>query len=581
MTERVTINKKIFMNYINLGISVIPCAKSKKALVSWEEFQRRLPTEEDVDHWFKKFPKIDCLAMITGTVSGVAIIDIDFPVKELKEGSIYNKSFLSLKELVDTSDLKLVSNTPRGGSHYWFKVNGNCPENTVNVIPKIDFRGQGGYAIIPPSIAWDSDLLKKKVYQDGKYTFETDFKKLSEALKSLDYLPEKFINLLSTRPSKLSTNDDTCLQVSTSYFEEGQRDNDLFKLAMFLADGNCPVSFARQAVALLSKSIGFNEKEAQAKVDSAMKRYDKKHGNLSEEIKEWVLSTNGNFLSTDIYNCLQVSTRDDKKNVSIILSRLVDEGVLEKDGKRNGKWRKLETDEEIIDLNAPDLPKKKIWLPCGLHNICYFHPKNIMIVAGVSETGKTAWLLNIAKNNTQYEKVYYFSSEMGGEELKFRLKAFKTGIDGFKKVKFLNRGSNFEDVIRPDDINIIDFLEIHEEHYRIGVILKRIYDKLRNGIAIIAIQKDAKKEFGVGGNVTQEKARIYVNLDHSGGHSTATIVKGKNWVDKRISPNKRKLDYWVIDGAKIKPKGNWYKEGEQDIIVNEELSYDPEWMKGC
>jgi len=41
-----------------------------------------------------------------------------------------------------------------------------------------------------------------------------------------------------------------------------------------------------------------------------------------------------------------------------------------------------------------------------------------MVIAGVSNTGKTAWLLNIARNN---KNVYYFNSEMEIGELKEKL----------------------------------------------------------------------------------------------------------------------------------------------------------------
>ena len=294
-------------------------------------------------------------------------------------------------------------------------------------------------------------------------------------------------------------------------------------------------------------------------------------GSLAEEIREWILSTNGNFLSTDVYNCLQLSTRSQKKNVSEILRRLCESKLIEKDGKQNGKWRRVEDEEEVMDIYAPDEPKKDIVLPFQLDNLCYLHPRNIMIIAGVSETGKTAWMLNIAKQNQHKNKVFYFSSEMGNKELKSRLQNFDYGVKDFEKVTFINRSSNFEDVIRPADINIIDFLEIHEEHYKIGVILKRIYEKLTTGIAIISIQKDAKKEFGVGGNVTQEKARIYLNLDHQEGYSTATIVKGKNWGNPMVNPSKRKLDYWVINGSKLKQKSGWYKDGEKEIPVTNDF----------
>jgi replicative DNA helicase len=44
--------------------------------------------------------------------------------------------------------------------------------------------------------------------------------------------------------------------------------------------------------------------------------------NLAQEIKDWVCLQEGSFCLQTVYSCLQLSTRDEKKNVSIILKRL-------------------------------------------------------------------------------------------------------------------------------------------------------------------------------------------------------------------------------------------------------------------
>jgi hypothetical protein len=567
-----SIDKQVFKNYIDLGISVIPCNKYKKPLVKWEDFQKRLPTEVDVDAWFSKYPTIEAIAMVTGNLSGICIIDLDF---QLLEDNKYYNSFLLLKEFVDTRSIKLVSKTPRQGSHFWFKSPDNCPTNTVNIFPKIDFRGEGGYALIPPSVAWDSDGLKNHEYKEGKYTFETEFDSLKNIIKTLDILPPKMMDLLSTSTQKSVYKVSTTSTSVYNHFLEGQRDNDLFKVAMCLADGKCSETLMREAIHRIALSCNFSEKEAELKVESAIKRYFRKVNNLSQEVREWVLSTNGYFLSTDIYNCLQVSTREDKKNLSIIMKRLVEEGIIEKDKKQNGKWRKKDTDETLMDLNQAILPPIDIWLPCNLHNIASLRPKNIMVVAGVSNTGKTAWLLNIAKNN---KNVFYFNSEMEIGELKEKLSSFQGGIKAFKHVTFLERGSNFSDVIRPDAINIIDFLEIHEEHYKMGLLIKEIHDRLGKGVCIIAIQKDKNKDFGVGGVSTLEKSRIYVNLDNDGSYQKATIIKAKIIKDKKRNPNQASMRYWVTNGGTtIEAKTSWKNDNYEYPSFeekNDELPFD-------
>ena len=84
---------------------------------------------------------------------------------------------------------------------------------------------------------------------------------------------------------------------------------------------------------------------------------------LSQEIEDWVLSTTGNFLSTSIYKSLQLSTKDEHKNVSIILKRLLDKGVIEKFGDKNGSWRVVDNEAQTIDWYNSDVKALDIKWP--------------------------------------------------------------------------------------------------------------------------------------------------------------------------------------------------------------------------
>ena len=49
------------------------------------------------------------------------------------------------------------------------------------------------------------------------------------------------------------------------------------------------------------------------------------------------------------------------------------------------------------------------------------------------------------------------------------------------------------------NINIIDFLEISENFYEIGGRLREIHDKLKGAVAVVALQKNAGTQTGLGG----------------------------------------------------------------------------------
>jgi hypothetical protein len=182
-------------------------------------------------------------------------------------------------------------------------------------------------------------------------------------------------------------------------------------------------------------------------------------------------------------------------------------------------------------------------------------PKNIIVVAGESNAGKTAMLLNIAAKNMIDHEVFYFSSEMGGAELKERLSNFTESVpfELWKKCTFIERANDFDVAIRPNAVNIIDFLEIHDEFYKIGGFIKKIFDKLDKGIAIIAIQKNKGRDDGLGGARSIEKARLYLSM----APGVVKIIKAKNWVSSMVNPNGMTKRYKLAKGMIFKEDSDW------------------------
>ena len=134
--------------YLSLGWSVIPtwwitqdgvcaCAKSNKCdapgkhpIYSWTAFQHRLPTYDEVDKWWKTYPQAN-IAIITGSISGLSVIDTD-------------------RDDIDLESKTLVSKTGGGGRHYYY-ANDLIIPNAVGILNRIDIRSEGGYVIAPPS----------------------------------------------------------------------------------------------------------------------------------------------------------------------------------------------------------------------------------------------------------------------------------------------------------------------------------------------------------------------------------------------------------------------------------------------
>jgi len=528
-------NLQAALKYLNdYHFSVIPCNKNKKPFIRWEEFQKRLPTTEEINKWWQDYPEAQ-VGIVTGIISGLCVIDLD----DAEAGKAF-------EELVPDSLLMPTVITPRGGKHHYFKcVDATLTNKAMLLGKKMDFRGNGGYVLAPPSTNG----------KGNKYTFLSSLKDIA-----LPYLPINIIKILSSSSySNVTKTEDesvTKRYKALQMLQEGTRDNDLFHIANCIIKGGMKDTEALQVLEILAKSCTppFPEKEVKEKIKSALRRAESRERNLTHEIREWIIVTNGYFSVTNLYNELQLLQKEEKGAARVCLTRMVKEGILERTNKY-GNYRIVDASAEKIDfLNAPYEVIDLKW-PFGIESLVKTMPKNIIIIAGVSNAGKTAFLLNFVEKNMDKFDIHYFSSEMGNMELRTRLSKFDRPIDSWKFTPY-ERAGDFADIIKPDAINIIDFLEIYQEHYLIGQWIKEIYDKLGKGLAIIAIQKKPGSPYGVGGVTTTEKARLYLSLDSG----KLKIEKGKNWANELVNPNNMCVEFKLVQGCKFIQSDDWQRD---------------------
>ncbi len=266
---------------------------------------------------------------------------------------------------------------------------------------------------------------------------------------------------------------------------------------------------------------------------------------LTEQVREWASVTKGNFLVTDCYRDLHIVTKSNKAAVRVTLGRLVEEGIIERIIGKHGQYRRIEGDCEKMDWKNASMDTVNFSWPGGIERFVSLMPGNVVLIAGEPNAGKTAFLLNTVLMNMARHEIHYFSSEMGASEMKKRLSAFSLSPDDWRFTPW-ERSGDFHDVIRPDAVNIIDYLEIHEDFYRIGGQIKRIFDRLGNGLAIIAIQKNRKTDMGRGGITTLEKPRLCLSMKPG----ELRIVKGKSWVGT-TNPNGLSSRFTLSGGARF------------------------------
>jgi hypothetical protein len=264
---------------------------------------------------------------------------------------------------------------------------------------------------------------------------------------------------------------------------------------------------------------------------------------LAKAIRDFISKTQGTFSTTQLDNELGIVGKA-KENRRVTLWRLIEDGLIER--VKPGYYRVKEPALPDMEWqNADTTSGLDIKLPFDIHNLVEIYPKNILVIAGTTNAGKTAYLLNFVKDNMQRWDIHYFTSELSEQELKKRISKFGDGIGW--QFHAHERNSNFDGVIIPDAINIIDYLEPPSgEYFAIGDQIKAIHDRLATGIAFIAIQKKTKTELGRGAEFSEERARLYLSMDPG----KLKIVKAKNW-RTAVNPNGMLYTFKLTDGCRF------------------------------
>lgn len=276
---------------------------------------------------------------------------------------------------------------------------------------------------------------------------------------------------------------------------------------------------------------------------------------VNRHIEEWLGEHWGeSFMPKDIFNDFQWRERETKKVVYNRLRYL----TLEKEPpelRKSGRYyRVIDRDADVINWKHanPDA-YFDIVLPFDLHDFIRLHRRSVMVVGGVSNEGKTTFIHNvIALNHGSYE-IALWDSENSAEELAARFRHYpnyEEWPDDFVK----ERSVNFADCIRPDAINLIDYLERHEETYLVSRDIREIRDALKNGIAIVALQKSKAKELPVGGEPSLRLARVVITIDKG----VLTIIKAKDRAQRTINPVNKKWTFHIDDtGTKFIIDEEW------------------------
>jgi hypothetical protein len=369
--------------------------------------------------------------------------------------------------------------------------------------------------------------------------------------RDYDYIRNTYnyiLNTLNYKYNNLNSKSEGVTEESLEpeYFIEGQRESDLFSLANALIKQGKDLTFVRE---VLTRVMFTCHDVDPVFIEEKLRNAVKRHGNpddtpISDQVSQYLRVTQGTFSVTDLYRDLGIVTPSDRANCRKKLGREVKNGIIEHSGNKNGYYRLVQQDLKEVDWkNAKVGNYYDLKMPMGLHEKLGLHPKGIMVIAGSPNTGKTAFTMTMALMN-KGAKVSYFNSEMGEEEVAERIAHFEHAKSDWDHIKFYDRNRNFADVIRPNGLNIIDFLEMTDNFYLIGEEIRKIHDKLDKGVCVLCLQKKKGQELGRGAEFSLEKPRIYLSMDYQ----MIKVVKSKS-SRNGYNMNGVEIPFKLINGA--------------------------------
>jgi len=277
-------------------------------------------------------------------------------------------------------------------------------------------------------------------------------------------------------------------------------------------------------------------------------------------IRKWLegVETGKEFHINDIRRELNIDPEN--STLRSILSRdLVNEGFIKPSGRRDGWYRKIRKIEPINWWDIGEAQRLPLVFPYGVEdgstfgfddNIEIFYGDSI-VVAGVSNWGKTTFVNNILVNNIDlFEQNVLMVNEYRPQRFKNRMgKMTWNNIwngDGTPKFDLIPTVEDHIDFIKPNALNIIDWVNLPSDVWRIGKYIEEMQMLLRNGILIVVLQKSRAKDYGWGGESSEFIPAAYFAIDPPG---KLTVRKIKSAPKGGMKPEGKMYGFEIIDGG--------------------------------
>ncbi len=241
------------------GVPVFPCVPGGKRPLVEHGFHDASTDAGQVAAWWQRWPAAN-IGMPTGAASGVEVVDVD----RKAAGSGFAAFDRAHRAGFVDGWLALVR-TPSGGMHAYFPADAVRPQPSWQAArAHVDFRGAGGYVVVPPSIVESENGRGRYELIGGAQPHPTSVD--AAALRNfLDPRPEPSFRRTGTTRAE----DAERLAGWVAALGEGERNRGLFWAACRLAEAGVAPSVTLDALGPAAEQIGLPPREVVTTIRSA------------------------------------------------------------------------------------------------------------------------------------------------------------------------------------------------------------------------------------------------------------------------------------------------------------------------
>ena len=243
-----------------VGVPVFPCQPSGKRPLTTRGFHDATTDIGRVEAWWSRTPEAN-LGVPTGAVSGMVVVDVDV------HGPVDGRQAFARAERAGLVDgWGLLVETPTGGLHAHFAATAGGEQRSWQAARAgVDFRGDGGYIIVSPSVRIVGGVpIRYEVVNVGDQPAAA-----LDSRRLRDFLDPRPGPVVRQGRGLVRLADMNRLAFWVAGRGEGERNRGLFWAACRLAESDVSASDALDVLSAAASQAGLGEREIATTVRSA------------------------------------------------------------------------------------------------------------------------------------------------------------------------------------------------------------------------------------------------------------------------------------------------------------------------